>query len=308
MPGSDPVEPEGCPADPQLTVAPGVSLRYRVVRASSYRHTVVLLPGRAEFIERHDEPIARLVAYGCDVFALDWRGQGASSRALADPRKGHIVDFDSYLSDLVTFLERVVAPADRGATAPIALAHSMGAHLALRLASEHPGRVSALALSAPFLEIAPPAMRLVYRALAAAFGVLGMSMRYAPGTGPVDRRRERFPGNPFTTDPSRFERTRAAMRAFPACCVGGPTAAWVGAAMRSLGVIHAPGYLTRVTVPVLAVLAGADRIVSSPGARKLLDTIPEARVLTLRGCRHEILNEADAFQAEFWRNFRDLLG
>ena len=52
-----------------------------------------LFQGRAEFIEKYFETVRELRARGFAVATIDWRGQGGSERALADPRKGHVGDF-----------------------------------------------------------------------------------------------------------------------------------------------------------------------------------------------------------------------
>ena len=43
---------------------------------------MVLLQGRAEFIEKYGETVGDLRARGFAVYALDWRGQGHSGRVL----------------------------------------------------------------------------------------------------------------------------------------------------------------------------------------------------------------------------------
>ena len=120
------------------------------------RGTVVLLQGRAEFIEKYGETVDDLRARGFAVYALDWRGQGRSGRVLKDSRKGHVVSYEDYLRDLNLFLERlVVAQAPRPI---VVLAHSMGGHIVLRHRAEHDSRAApyfaaGIVLSAPMVNI-----------------------------------------------------------------------------------------------------------------------------------------------------------
>ena len=52
------------------------------------RASVVLFGGRGEFIEKYaTEVVGELLARGFAVLSMDWRGQGLSSRMLADPAK-----------------------------------------------------------------------------------------------------------------------------------------------------------------------------------------------------------------------------
>ena len=78
------------------------------------RGTVVLLQGRAEFIEKYGETVGELRARGFAVYALDWRGQGHSGRVLKDPHKGHVVSYEDYLKDLDLFLSGWWCPKPRG--------------------------------------------------------------------------------------------------------------------------------------------------------------------------------------------------
>src|SRR5579859_3255075 len=75
----------------------GVSLRFaRFAPPPGRKGTVVLLQGRAEFIEKYFETVRDLRARGFAVATLDWRGQGLSDRALRNPRKGYVRDFSRY--------------------------------------------------------------------------------------------------------------------------------------------------------------------------------------------------------------------
>src|SRR5207247_5000458 len=115
------------------------------------RGVCVLLHGQTEFIEKYDEVIGELNERGFTVATFDWRGQGGSARALADPLKCHVGNFAEYDEDLAAFLEQVIKP--MGAAPPLVLAHSMGAHVALRTLHDRPSIISAAVFSAPMLAV-----------------------------------------------------------------------------------------------------------------------------------------------------------
>ena len=92
----------------------GVTLRYvRFAPPPGRKGTVVLLQGRAEFIEKYFEAVRELRNRGFAVATIDWRGQGGSERALSDPRKGHIRDFSEYERDVEALMTEIVLPEDR---------------------------------------------------------------------------------------------------------------------------------------------------------------------------------------------------
>ena len=85
-----------------LTTPDGRALRFaRFAPPPGRRGTVCLFQGRAEFIEKYFETVRDLRSRGFAVATFDWRGQGLSDRALADPYKGHVSDFAEFFGDFV---------------------------------------------------------------------------------------------------------------------------------------------------------------------------------------------------------------
>jgi lysophospholipase len=90
------------------------------------RGALLFQSGRSDFLEKYLEAMAHWQGRGWDVAGFDWRGQGGS-------QKEGPADLDSMLADLTGFVA-----AWRGATAGphVAVGHSMGGHLLLRLLAE----------------------------------------------------------------------------------------------------------------------------------------------------------------------------
>src|SRR5512147_2187547 len=108
-------------------------VKVRVMTAPSTRGpprgSVIVAPGRTEFIEKYFEVLKELQARGFAVFCIDWRGQGLSCREVENPQKGHFQSFDDPVNDLSTAL-RLLAP--QLPRPHIGLAHSMGGAILLR--------------------------------------------------------------------------------------------------------------------------------------------------------------------------------
>src|ERR1700756_734189 len=84
-----------------LKTRDGVSLRFaRWLPPAGRKGTVVLLQGRAEWIEKYFETVRDLRARGFAVATIDWRGQGLSDRLLSDRHKGYVRNFGNYITDL----------------------------------------------------------------------------------------------------------------------------------------------------------------------------------------------------------------
>ena len=92
--------------------------------------TVLIFPGRTEYIEKYGGAAAALAQAGYSSLAIDWRGQGLSDRLLSDRLIGHVRRFSDYQRDVQTLMA-----AARALDLPkpyFLLAHSMGGCIALR--------------------------------------------------------------------------------------------------------------------------------------------------------------------------------
>src|ERR1700753_3714105 len=112
--------------------AGGIRLRAARFDAETPTAICLLLNGQTEFIEKYFEVIDELRGRGFAVATMDWRGQGGSSRMTQDSRKSFVHDFSEYDEELETLINWIVTPMLAAGEKPMALAHSMGAHILLR--------------------------------------------------------------------------------------------------------------------------------------------------------------------------------
>ena len=112
-----------------LTASDGVQLRLGIWPDGD-KGTVLILPGRTEYIEKYGRAAEDLRRRGYATAVLDFRGQGLASRPHPDRMVGHVDDFDEYQRDLDAMLATV-----RSLDLPqpyYMLAHSMGGCIGLR--------------------------------------------------------------------------------------------------------------------------------------------------------------------------------
>ena len=129
-----------------LHAADGVRLRAGVW-AGGAKGTVILLPGRTEYIEKYGRAAGDLVARGWSIVTVDWRGQGLADRLRCLIRCWAMwAMFADYQRDLDAVL--ALARAD-GLPEPLMLmGHSMGGCIGLRALYRDLG-FRAAAFSAP---------------------------------------------------------------------------------------------------------------------------------------------------------------
>ncbi|MCG5242173.1 alpha/beta hydrolase [Azospirillum doebereinerae] len=284
--------------------------RLRTARLSSLgaaRGTVLLLAGRAEFIEKYTETAEAFVARGFQVVTFDWRNQGLSDRPLANRQIHHLTDFATLVDDLDAVHDALVAPLAK----PVVLAaHSMGALVALLALARHagepggrPGRYAAAILSAPMFEIHTRGLPRPLVAWLAAYGcACGWAERYAFGQHDYDPAEGIFRAdNTITSDPARYAAFHGPYAARPELRVGGVSFGWVAAALRAADRLRALP-LERVTTPVLLLSAPGDRIVRADAHRAVARRLGNATLAEHPEAKHELLMERDSIRDRVWQD------
>lgn len=279
-----------------LHAADGVRLRAAYWPQKGAQGSVLLFPGRTEYVEKYGRAARDLGMRGYATIAIDWRGQGLADRALADPMSGHVTDFAEYQQDVAALLAYAKS---QGAPEPYYLiAHSMGGCIGLRaLMNGLP--VQAAAFSAPMWGILMAAwLRPLAGVIAATSSWLNLDGRYAPGTGAKTYVMEAaFVGNSLTTDPEMWDYMRAQVQADPALSLGGPSLGWVRAALsecHALSLMQAPHHAA------ICALGTAEKIVDLGPIHARMATWANGTLDLYQGSEHEVMMERPATRNRFF--------
>lgn len=260
------------------------------------RGTILLFPGRTEYIEKYGPAAQAYTAHGYALITIDWRGQGLTARAMEDRRLGHVVDFDEYQRDVAALLQTAKA---RDLPEPYFLvAHSMGGCIGLR--ALHRGLpVRAVAFSAPMWGIQmdwwePP----LAWASALAAPLPGVGGKLTPRTD-LDHALyvDPFEGNDLTTDRAMWDFMRRQLDTYPDLILGGPTLSWLRAAL------FETRRLTRMPPPNVSAhtfLGTNERIVLPRPIHALMARWPNGTLEMLDGSEHEIMMERPEIRARFY--------
>jgi lysophospholipase len=260
------------------------------------RGSVVLSPGRTEPIEKYFEAVGRLNAAGYQVLVHDWRGHGLSRRLGADDR-GHARGWRDFLTDYSALLD---AFATRLPKPWIALGHSMGGCLTLLALAQGERSFAGAVLSSPMLGLHTGQVPLAAaRGLAGGLTTVGLGQGLAVTRTPPDS----FENNVLTHDAARYRRNNDQVLAHPALSVGPPTWAWLDFAFRATDILqHGPG-VPAIGVPVSIVSAGDERVVDNAATERVAGRLRDGRLTVIPGAFHELMQETDEIQAQFWRAF-----
>lgn len=255
------------------------------------RGSILLFPGRTEYIEKYAGLARSLNEAGYDVLAVDWRGQGLSDRLLPQARVGHVGQFADYQRDVI---EVVVAATELGLPRPWhLLAHSMGGCIGLE-ALHRDLPVQSAAFSAPMwgvnLRQMPHGVALGIAYLA---GRLGRGDRAAPGSGAAGTYvlDEGFSVNLLTDDAGEWCRMVREAAAWPDITLGGASFDWVGKALNEcLRLARLPS----PDVPALISVGGQEKVVSAAAIRDRAARWPGAELLQIEDARHEVMMSSPA--------------
>ncbi len=230
--------------------------------------TLLLLHGACEHSGRYLQHAQTCLNRGWNFATFDWRGHGTSSG-----QRTHVNDEAEYLDDLATVWQALGLDSQR----VLLLAHSMGGLLALRALQTGRVNPTACALTSPLLRIAAPVP-------AWKLWLGRVARRVSP--------RLRFPVTYQAGDLTRDLQVRED-RLLDPLISSSITAGWFFAMRAAMA--HAQEHPADVTVPLLVLQAGDDRVVSCQAAVDFvgrlaagdhhLDMYPQHR--------HELLHEVD---------------
>jgi lysophospholipase len=279
-----------------MRTSDGVRIRVGLWPAEGARGTVLIFPGRTEYIEKYSDTAREFTTRGLASAAIDWRGQGLADRAAPDSKLGHVTSFDEYQRDVDAALEIV---REAGLPEPYYLfAHSMGGCIGLRsLMRGLP--VKAAAFSAPMW-----GLELKFRTRVAAWigstiaANTGLAQRYAPGTdAAAEPTSMPFEDNPLTRDQDMFSWMQSQTTAYPELLVGGPSMGWLNAALRET---HA---LAREAAPDAACacwLGTAERIVEADAIHIRMNAWTGSVLHIVEGAEHEVAMEGAAIRGDLF--------
>lgn len=281
----------------------GIKLRHARWKnqSSPTKGTVIILGGRTEYIEKHYETVSDLLEKGFDVLTFDWRGQGGSSRLVANKKLGFVDNFKHYVTDLETVFSSIALPDCR---APyFILGHSTGSLVALMAAPALGPQIQRMVLGSPMIGLGSlPISQKFIKYITGALHVAGLGRIFVSG-GPTPQATRIFEKNKLTSNKKRFEIIQKFSEKFPNLTIGGPSASWVFSAIRAMDDASDPDFAPQITVPTLLVCAGNDQIVDNRLTEYFGQKLRSGKTLTIDGAKHEILQEKDIYREQFLAAF-----
>jgi lysophospholipase len=244
---------------------------------------IVFLPGMGESALKYYDLAQDLKPVHATLYMWDHIGQGLSSHLIPDePTKVYIDDFETYIGALENFFSVL----HQKHSAIYVIGHSMGGHVALRLAIRHPQLIQKLALSSPLVDLnfdEIPIQKVIWL------------FKYLPGKW--------FPPlyflfkqgkkkNVVTKSKERVEVQRQLFGKYPAIHREAATIGWLREALRSIALLRTE-QVEKLTMPILILQADRDFLVSTKAQSELCEKLPHCTTQVIPDAYHELLFEKD---------------
>lgn len=279
--------PEGGQAH-WLKTSDGLRIRVGHWTKPGAKGTVLIFPGRTEFVEKYGLAAQALQDRGYASLAIDWRGQGIADRMLPNRSIGHVGSFSDYQLDVAAVIEHAKA---LDLPRPYFLiGHSMGGCIGLRALNEGLD-VKAAMFSAPMWGIQmATGLRPVAWGLSSVSTPLGFDHNLAPGQSEQSYViRADFDGNTLTNDREMFDVLRDQLKKQPGLALGGPSLRWLNTSLREM---HRLSLQSAPDLPCITFLGSKEAIVDPVRIQDRMHDWPGGALHTIAGGQHEMMMDA----------------
>ena len=260
---------------------------------------VVMVHGFCEFFGKYHETACRFYQEGYSVFFLELRGHGKSERSHnAEDQRVHVDDFNEYVEDIHTFLQKVVIPHNR--TGRLFLfAHSMGGAASALFLEQYRDMFRCAVLSSPMLQLDIKNLPdWILSGLKIYPKLTAKVHEYAPGQGPFSFINEFEHSS--CLDPDRYEYQFRLRCQDPSYQTWGATWGWVSSAVAATEQLHRNA--GKIRIPILICQAGSDNMVRNLGQNLFRSRCHYVTLLSYPESRHELFNATHEIRAKYYRD------
>ena len=268
-----------------LTTSDGLRIRVAHWNKADAKGTVLIFPGRTEFIEKYGDAAKEFEKRGFASAAIDWRGQGIADRMTSNRAIGHVGEFTDYKYDVAALMAHAT---ELDLPRPYFLvAHSMGGGIGLR-ALMNGLDVKAAMFSAPMwgMQMSLPVRPFAW-VLSTLSLVFGFDKKMVPGQmedGYVLR--EEFSANTLTNDPEVWAMLGRQLEAQPDLGLGGPSLRWLN---KSLHELRDLSQMPSPATPCLTFLGTDEVIVDPQPIKDRMKAWTNGKLRIFQGGKHEML-------------------
>ena len=261
-------------------------------------NAIVISQGRNESVLKYKEVAFDFSNQGYDIFLIDHRGQGASSRLGGDAHRGHVDRFQHYVDDFAFFVNSLKL--EKHYQNCFLISHSMGGVISALYLQQYLHPFSATVFFSPMFEInlkgfSPFKAKVISYISDRIWRLFSPVACYAPKAviySPVP-----FEKNQLSSSPKRYASAFTTFDRVIETQLGGPTMRWVNESLYATE--KAISQVKKINIPIMLIQSGADTIVTAQGQQAFFNNIKDSadnHFLHIANAKHELLLEQDQYR------------
>ena len=288
----------------KFTAYDGLSIQYyHAPQDNSPKGCIVMLHGYCGFWGKFHEMAEYYWLAGYEVFFMEHRGHGYSSRQIDEDDIVHVNSYNDYTQDIHQFMTEVVKPRI-GNLACIMFAHSMGGAIGALYLEQHPGVFDAAILSSPMFGIKTDGTPKFLISLMLAKIKL------------LRQEKQPFPGGKRWDDIPTYEKSSAMSEprymyifnqrlADSHYHTNRMSNGWGYASFRTTPKILKDAH--KIDIPILLLTSGNDALVDLEGHYRFADSTPNTEFVIYEGAKHELYNGTEEILEDYYARIFEFL-
>ena len=265
------------------------SVRAWKIGKKKSKHRIVILMGLGEFCEKYLGFISFLNEQGYETLIFDWPGLGLSGNFGNYPSTSHSEGFD----DLVKAGCDVIEQIGWGSQSFYIIGHSMGGHLAFRLASLQKFQVNGIIALSPMIMPKIKLSFLIY-IIAKIVSIVGFRKYLIPQTGQKTllKTRKFSSNNLLSRNRETIEHVISLINKNPSLGRSGVSFGWLSSALFSCyNSTLNPVFLKSIKPTVMILVGSEDKLVSITAIKKTIGLLQNGQLICFNCARHELYIE-----------------
>ncbi len=265
------------------------SVRTWKIGKQKSKYSVVILMGLGEFCEKYLHFISFLIEQGCEVLIFEWPGLGLSGNFGNSPSTSHSEGFD----DLVEAGCDVIQQVGWASRTIYIIGHSMGGHMAFRLASLQKFKINGIIALSPMImpNITPS---LPFYLIAKIASIVGFGRYLIPQTGrkTLLNTRKFSPKNLLSRNRETIEHIIGLINKNPSLARSGVSFGWLSSALYSCyKTTLNPFFLKNIKSNVMILVGSDDKLVSIAAIKKTIKFLRNGQLICFNCAKHELYIE-----------------
>lgn len=276
-------------------------IHYKKYVVEDAKGAIAISHGFSESLDKYTEIIYYFLKRGYSVFAMEHRGHGLSTNlGKEDKTQIDVEDFDYYVEDFKTFLDKVVMK-EKGEEKLFLFAHSMGGAIGTLFLERYPNYFDAAVLSSPMLEIntgSTPAP--LAKVIANFYNIIGKGDKYVLGQKPFDGK---YDFNDSGTDSkARYDYSYNNVMENENYQKGGASFRWLKESFDATKEAIKKENASKIKVPILLFQADNDTYVRPNGQAILANSAKNCDVVFVKGSKHDLYRHSDKYLKNYLNN------